>query len=115
MKLENSETLQCLINAFAGESQARNRYTFYAKTAKKEGFTDIAKMFEGVAKIEKEHEERYKALAENVKKKKAFVKNTAVVWVCLNCGHKHVGKTAPKVCPVCSHPQSYFQVDEKNY
>ena len=54
-------------------------------------------------------------LAENVKKKKAFVKNTAVVWVCLNCGHKHVGKTAPKECPVCSHPQSYFQVDEKNY
>ena len=54
-------------------------------------------------------------LAENVKKKKAFVKSTAVVWVCLNCGHKHIGKTAPKICPVCSHPQSYFQVDGKNY
>ncbi|MBO5909982.1 MAG: rubrerythrin family protein, partial [Clostridia bacterium] len=67
------------------------------------------------AKIEKEHEERYKVLAENVKKKKAFAKQTAVVWVCLNCGHKHVGKTAPKECPVCSHPQAYFQVDEKNY
>ena len=87
----------------------------FAKTAKKEGFKEIAKMFEGVAKIEKEHEERYKALAENVKNKKAFAKKSAVVWVCLNCGHKHVSKTAPKICPVCSHPQSYFQVDEKNY
>ena len=111
-----SDTLTNLIDAAKGEAyEWTEMYKDFAKVAKKEGFTEIAKMFEGVAKIEKEHEERYKALAENVKKKKAFVKQTAVVWVCLNCGHKHVSKTAPKMCPVCSHPQAYFQVDEKNY
>lgn len=111
-----SDTLTNLLDAASGESyEWTEMYKDFAKVAKKEGFLDIAKMFEGVAKIEKEHDERYKALAENVKKKKAFVKSTAVVWVCLNCGHKHIGKSAPKICPVCSHPQSYFQMDEKNY
>ena len=111
-----SDTLTNLLDAAQGEAyEWTEMYAEFAKTAKKEGFKEIAKMFEGVAKIEKEHEDRYKALAENVKNKKAFAKKSAVVWVCLNCGHKHVSKTAPKICPVCSHPQSYFQVDEKNY
>ncbi len=179
MELKGSKTEQNLMTAFAGESQARNKYAYYASqakkdgyeqiaaiftetadnekehakmwfkllhggavpdtltnlkdaasgenyehttmykefaaTAKKEGFTAIAKMFEGVAKIEAEHEARYNALLENVKKNKCFVKKEVVVWVCRNCGHKHVGKTAPKVCPVCAHPQAYFEVESKNY
>lgn len=111
-----SDTLTNLLEAAKGEAyEWTEMYNDFAKVAKKEGFKEIAKMFEGVAQIEKEHEERYKALADNIKHKKAFAKSTAVVWVCLNCGHKHIGKTAPKICPVCSHPQSYFQLDEKNY
>ncbi len=179
MELKGSKTEQNLMAAFAGESQARNKYTYYAskakkegyeqiaaiftetadnekehaklwfkllhggevpstmenlkdaamgenyewtdmyknfaKVAKQEGFLAIAKMFEGVAKIEAEHEARYNALLENVQKKKCFIKKEAVVWVCRNCGHKHVGKSAPKVCPVCAHPQAYFEVEAKNY
>ena len=90
-------------------------YKGFAETAKKEGFKDIAKLFEGVAKIEAGHEKRYKALLENVKKKKCFVKKEVTVWVCRNCGHRHVGKEAPKVCPVCNHPQAYFEVEAKNF
>ena len=179
MELKGTQTEKNLIAAFAGESQARNKYTYYAskakkegyeqiaaifletadnekehakmwfkllhggevpdtitnltdaatgenyewtdmykefaKTAKKEGFAEIAKLFEGVANIESEHEKRYKALLENVKKKKCFVKKDVQVWVCRNCGHRHIGKTAPKVCPVCSHPQAYFELEAKNY
>ena len=179
MELKGSKTEQNLWTAFAGESQARNKYTYYAskakkdgyeqlaaifeetannekehaklwfkelhggeiptteenlqdaangenyewtemykefaKTAKKEGFVEIAKMFEGVAKIEAEHEARYKALLENVENKKCFVKQEVKVWECRNCGHKHVGKSAPEVCPVCSHPQAYFELESKNY
>ena len=90
-------------------------YKNFAATAKKEGFADIAKLFEGVGKIEAEHEARYNALIENVKKNKCFVKKEVTVWVCRNCGHKHVGKTAPKVCPVCNHPQAYFEMEKQNY
>lgn len=179
MELKGSQTEKNLMTAFAGESQARNKYTFYASkakkegyeqiaaiftetadnekehaklwfkllhngevpdtltnlkdaatgenfewtdmyknfaaTAKKEGFADIAKLFEGVGKIEAEHEARYNALIENVKKNKCFVKKEVTVWVCRNCGHKHVGKTAPKVCPVCNHPQAYFEMEKQNY
>lgn len=179
MELKGSQTEKNLMTAFAGESQARNKYTFYASkakkegyeqiaaiftetadnekehaklwfkllhngevpdtltnlkdaaagenfewtdmyknfaaTAKKEGFADIAKLFEGVGKIEAEHEARYNALIENVKKNKCFVKKEVTVWVCRNCGHKHVGKTAPKVCPVCNHPQAYFEIEKQNY
>lgn len=179
MNLKGSQTEKNLLTAFAGESQARNKYTYYASkakkegyeqiaeiftetadnekehakiwfkllhggempdtltnladaakgenyewtdmykefalTAKQEGFVEIAKLFEGVAKIEAEHEARYNALLENVKKKKCFVKKEVVVWVCRNCGHRHVGKTAPKVCPVCAHPQAYFEVAKQNY
>ena len=179
MELKGSQTEKNLMTAFAGESQARNKYTFYASkakkegyeqiaaiftetadnekehaklwfkllhngevpdtltnlkdaaagenfewtdmyknfaaTAKKEGFADIAKLFEGVGKIEAEHEARYNALIENVKKNKCFVKKEVTVWVCRNCGNKHVGKTAPKVCPVCNHPQAYFEMEKQNY
>ena len=179
MELKGSKTEQNLMAAFAGESQARNKYTYYAskakkegyeqiaaiftetadnekehakmwfkllhngsvpstaenlldaangenyewtdmykefaKTAREEGFNEIADMFDGVAKVEAEHEARYIALLENVKNKKCFVKQEVVVWKCRNCGHKHVGKQAPDMCPVCSHPQAYFELEAKNY
>lgn len=110
------DTLTNLKDAAAGENyEHTTMYAEFAKTAKKEGFLAIAKLFEGVAKIEAEHEARYNALLENVKKNKCFVKKEVTVWVCRNCGHKHVGKSAPKVCPVCAHPQAYFEVESKNY
>ncbi len=179
MELKGSKTEQNLMAAFAGESQARNKYTYYAskakkegyeqiaalfeetannekehakmwfkelhggevpttaenlldaaegenyewtdmyaefaKTAREEGFTRIALLFEGVAKIEKEHEERYRKLLENVNNEMVFSKDGEKVWVCRNCGHVHVGKDAPKVCPVCAHPQAYFEVKADNY
>jgi len=179
MELKGSKTEQNLMAAFAGESQARNKYTYYAskakkegyeqiaalfeetannekehakmwfkelhggeipttaenlldaaegenyewtdmyaefaKTAREEGFTRIALLFEGVAKIEKEHEERYRKLLENVNNEMVFSKDGEKVWVCRNCGHVHVGKDAPKACPVCAHPQAYFEVKADNY
>ncbi|MGN0771977.1 MAG: rubrerythrin [Christensenellales bacterium] len=178
MQLKDSKTMQNLMTAFAGESQARNKYTYFASKAKKEGyvqianlfeetannekehakmwfklinngigttaenlkaaaegenyewtdmyatfakeareegFDQIAAMFEGVAKIEKEHEERYLALLANLENGKVFEKEEAVEWQCANCGHTYYGKTAPDVCPVCAHPQAYFQVRAKNY
>ena len=179
MELKVSKTEKNLMEAFAGESQARNKYTYWASKAKKEGYeqiaaifletadnekehakmwfkelqggeilstkenllqaamgeheewTDmykrmaeeakeegfdrIARLFEGVAKIEKEHEERYRKLLAALDEGKVFVKDDIVVWKCRNCGHIHVGKFAPKVCPVCSHAQAYFEVKAENY
>lgn len=179
MKLKGSKTEKNLMEAFAGESQARNKYTFYASQAKKdgyeqvaaifeetannekehakmwfkelhdgaipdtytnlldaaagehgewvemyvrmakdaeaEGFTEIAKKFEGVAAIEKRHEERYALLSKLIKEGKVFKKTKKTVWICRNCGHVHVGTTAPKVCPVCAHPQSYFEVYNEEF
>lgn len=179
MELKGSKTEQNLMTAFAGESQARNKYTYYAskakkdgyeqiaaifeetannekehakiwfkllnggevpsteenlkaaaagenyewtdmyvefaKTAKEEGFDHIAYLFESVAKIEKEHEERYRKLLDNVNDKLVFSNDGDAIWICRNCGHIHVGPTAPKVCPVCSHPQSYFERKADNY
>ena len=179
MELKGSKTEKNLMGAFAGESQARNKYTYWASKAKKEGYeqiaaifletadnekehakmwfkelqggeilstkenllqaamgeheewTDmykrmaeeakeegfdrIARLFEGVAKIEKEHEERYRKLLAALDEGKVFVKDDIVVWKCRNCGHIHVGKFAPKVCPVCSHAQAYFEVKAENY
>ena len=179
MELKGSKTEKNLMEAFAGESQARNKYTYWASKAKKEGYeqiaaifletadnekehakmwfkelqggeilstkenllqaamgeheewTDmykrmaeeakeegfdrIARLFEGVAKIEKEHEERYRKLLAALDEGKVFVKDEIVVWKCCNCGHIHVGKFAPKVCPVCSHAQAYFEVKAENY
>lgn len=175
--LKGTKTLENLMTAFAGESQARNKYTYYASKAKKEGynqisdifletagnekehaelwfklaegigtteenllaaaagenyewtdmyakmaetareegFTTIALQFEGVAAIEKLHEERYRKLAENVKSGKVFEKDEDVVWMCANCGHTYVGKKALAVCPVCAHPLSYMRVKDETF
>lgn len=178
MNLKGTKTEQNLQTAFAGESQARNKYTFYASQAKKEGFEQIAALFtetannekehakmwfkllnggigktvdnlkdaaagenyewtdmyEGFAKtaeeegfpelaakfravgeIEKHHEERYRALLKNIETAQVFEKSEVKVWECRNCGHIVVGTKAPEVCPVCAHPQSYFEVHAENY
>lgn len=177
MELKGSKTEKNLWAAFAGESQARNKYTFYASKAKKdgyvqianffeetavnekehaemwyklvhgvgttaenlkdgaagenyewtdmyptfakeareEGFAKIAYLFDGVAKIEKGHEERYLALLKNLEEGKVFKKDEVVVWQCSNCGHIHVGTDAPKICPICDHTQAYFELYVKSY
>lgn len=175
--LKGTKTEKNLLEAFAGESQARNKYTYFASVAKKEGyeqisaifletaenekehaklwlkqlqgigntienltaaatgeneewtnmyarmaseareegFTEIAQLFEGVALIEKEHEARYLKLLENLKQEKMFCKKDPVNWKCRNCGHLAEGEKAPAVCPVCDHPQAYFEVAVINY
>ena len=179
MELKESKTYENLMTAFAGESQARNKYTYYAsqarkdgyeqiaalfeetannekehakmwfkelhdgkvpstlenlndaangenyewtdmydnfaKVAREEGFTRIALLFEGVAKIEKEHEERYRKLIANIEDGLVFSKDGDTIWKCRNCGHIVIGKKAPSVCPICSHSQSYFEVKAENY
>ena len=179
MELKGSKTEKNLMEAFAGESQARNKYTYYAskakkdgyeqiaaiftetadnekehaklwfkllhdgevpdtvqnlkdaangenyewtdmydkfaKEAKEEGFTKIAYLFEAVGKIEKEHEERYLKLLENVKEGKVFEAGEVKIWKCRNCGHIVIGKEAPEICPVCSHPKAYFEIKAENY
>lgn len=90
-------------------------YVQFAKEAREEGFNQIAELFEGVAAIEKEHEERYRKLLSNIEGDLVFSKDGDVIWQCANCGHICVGKKAPEVCPVCNHPQSYFQVKAENY
>ena len=179
MELKGSKTEQNLMTAFAGESQARNKYTYFAskakkegyeqiaaifqetadnekehakiwfkllnggeigttaenlnaaadgenyewtdmyagfaKTAEEEGFPELAEKFRAVAEIEKHHEERYRALLKNIETSQVFEKSEVKVWECRNCGHIVVGTKAPEVCPVCAHPQSYFEVHEENY
>ncbi|MGN0974205.1 MAG: rubrerythrin [Bacilli bacterium] len=179
MELKGSKTEQNLMTAFAGESQARNKYTYYASVAKKEGyeqiseifletannekehakmwfkelhggqiptttenlldaaegenyewtdmykefaetareegFTRLAFLFESVGAIEKEHEERYRKLLKNVEDKLVFSKDGDAIWQCRNCGHIVIGKQAPEVCPVCAHPKSYFEIKKENY
>ena len=90
-------------------------YKGFAKTAREEGFDELAEKFEGVAEIEKHHEERYRKLLENVKEKKVFSRDGDAIWVCRNCGHIVIGKKAPEICPVCSHPQAYFEIKVENY
>ena len=90
-------------------------YEGFAKTAEKEGFPELAARFRGVAAIEKRHEERYRALLKNVETKQVFEKSEVKVWECRNCGHIVVGTKAPEICPVCNHPQSYFEVSADNY
>ena len=90
-------------------------YAEFAKTAREEGFEEIAKKFEGVAAIEKAHEERYRKLLANINDKKVFSSDGESIWVCRNCGHIVIGKEAPEVCPVCNHPQSYFERKATNY
>lgn len=177
MELKGSKTEKNLMAAFAGESQARNKYTYFASVAKKEGYEQIAAIFEAtannekehakmwlkelggigdtmtnlkaaasgenyewtdmyetfakeaeeegftalafkfraVAKIEKAHEERYLKLLKNVEMQAVFEKSEETMWECRNCGHLVIGKKAPQVCPVCAHPQSYFEVRKENY
>ncbi len=139
-KYAGTKTEKNLWEAFAGESQARNKYTYFASAAKKEGFEQIAAIFlktaenesmakdaeeegfaelaakfRGVAAIEKAHEERYRALLNNLETAQVFAKSSVKVWECRNCGHLVVGTAAPEICPVCSHPQSYFELREENY
>ena len=90
-------------------------YEGFAKTAEKEGFADLAKKFRMVGEIEKRHEERYRALLRNVEAQEVFKKSSVKVWECRNCGHIVVGEKAPDVCPVCAHPQSYFEISAENY
>ena len=179
MELKGSKTEANLMTAFAGESQARNKYTYYAskakkdgyvqiaqifeetannekehakiwfkllhdggipttvenlkdaaagenyewtemyaefaKVAKEEGFDHIAALFEMVAKIEKDHEERYKKLLANIEGGLVFSRDGDMMWICSNCGHVHIGKAAPELCPVCAHPKAYFMMKTENY
>jgi rubrerythrin len=105
-----------LKDAAEGENyEWTDMYATFAKEAEQEGFTRIAKLFEMVAKIEKEHEERYRKLLANIEEGVVFSKENDVVWQCVNCGHIVIGKKSPKMCPVCEHAQSYFQVRAENY
>ena len=179
MELKGSKTEQNLMAAFAGESQARNKYTYFASKEKKDGYEQIAAIFEetannekehakmwfkelnggtipstienlnaaadgenyewtdmyeefakvaeeegfkaiaakfrAVAKIEKHHEERYRKLLKNIEDEVVFSKDEECIWICRNCGHIVIGKKAPEVCPVCAHPQSYFELKSENY
>ena len=151
-ELKGTKTEKNLMEAFAGESQARNKYTYYASKAKKdgyvqiaaifenledaaagenfewtdmykrmaeeareEGFIEIAEQMEGVAAIEKLHEERYLKLLNNIKQDIVFSRDGDTIWQCSNCGHVVIGKKAPEMCPVCNHPRAYFQIKAENY
>ena len=113
---ELGNTQQNLLKAAEGENyEWTDMYENFAKDAEAEGFDALAKQFRAVAAIEKEHEERYRALLKNVETKKVFAKDEEKVWVCRNCGHVLKGKEAPEVCPVCYHPQAYFELKSENY
>ena len=104
-------TAENLKNCIQGEHyEWTQMYTEFEKVAREEGFNEIANLFAGVAAIEKEHEERYRKFLESVLNKTVFIKAEEVTWQCTNCGYSHVGKEAPQVCPVCAHPQAYFQI-----
>ena len=109
-------TAQNLESAAGGEHyEWEEMYAEMAKTAEEEGFLALAAQFEGVAKIEKTHEERYLKLLDNLKKGEVFKKGEKVMWFCRNCGHVEIAESAPTVCPVCKHPQAYFQIKATNY
>jgi rubrerythrin len=110
------DTLTNLDDAAAGENyEWTDMYASFARDAREEGFTEIARQFEGVAAIEKTHEERYRKLIANVKDGLVFSRDQDVIWQCANCGHIVIGKKAPEKCPVCAHPQAYFQLHAENY
>ena len=110
------DTAQNLAAAADGENyEWTDMYEDFAKTAEEEGFVELAKRFRMVAAIEKAHEERYRALLRNVEAQEVFKKSEVKVWECRNCGHIVIGTAAPDVCPVCAHPQAYFEVREENY
>ena len=110
------DTAENLLHAAEGENEEwTDMYVRMAKDAEEEGFTELAEQFRGVAAIEKQHEERYRTLLNNVETKQVFEKSGVSIWECRNCGHVVVGTKAPEVCPVCKHPQSYFEVRKENY
>ncbi|MBR7073082.1 MAG: rubrerythrin family protein [Eubacterium sp.] len=110
------DTAQNLSAAADGENfEWTDMYASFAKTAEEEGFPELAEKFRQVGEIEKHHEERYRALLKNVETAKVFEKSEVKVWECRNCGHIIVGTKAPDVCPVCAHPQSYFEISSENY
>lgn len=110
------DTAENLLAAAEGENyEWTDMYKDFAKTAEEEGFTELAHKFRLVAAIEKHHEERYRALLRNVETAEVFKRSEIKVWECRNCGHIVVGKEAPEVCPVCNHPQSYFEIHAENY
>ena len=110
------DTVENLKDAAAGENyEWTTMYDGFAKTAEAEGFPELAEKFRMVAAIEKAHEERYRALLHNVEAQEVFAKSEVKVWECRNCGHIVVGEKAPEVCPVCAHPQAYFEVHAENY
>ncbi|NME36720.1 MULTISPECIES: rubrerythrin [Fusobacterium] len=109
-------TVENLKDAAAGENyEWTDMYATFAKEAREEGFEDIAKVMDGVAKIEKEHEERYRKLLANIENQEVFKRLEIQVWECGNCGHLHIGTEAPLVCPVCDHPQAHFRIRCTNY
>lgn len=110
------DTYENLLTAAAGEhGEWTEMYRQFAETAREEGFDVLARKLDGVAEIEKTHEERYKQLAENIKNGNVFKKPEQTVWVCRNCGHIHYGETAPEKCPVCDHPKAFFEIKSNNY
>ena len=109
-------TAENLLSAANGENyEWTDMYESFAKTAEEEGFPELAQRFRLVGAVEKHHEERYRALLRNVEMDEVFAKSEVKVWECRNCGHIVVGMTAPDICPVCSHPQSYFEIQAENY
>ena len=118
-KLHNGEvpsTVENLKDAANGENyEWTEMYKEFAETAREEGFDEIARLFEGVGAIEKEHEERYNKLLNNIEEDKVFKKDEEVIWICRNCGHVYRGKNALKVCPICNHPESYMEIKAINY
>ncbi|NLM20422.1 MAG: rubrerythrin family protein [Peptococcaceae bacterium] len=109
-------TLENLLDAAAGENEEwTEMYARMAKEAREEGFEEIARQFEGVAEVEKVHEERYRKLIQNLEQNKVFRADSSVTWKCRNCGHLHTGTEAPEICPVCAHPQAFFELAAKNY
>ena len=110
------DTAANLLDAAEGELyEWTDMYATFAKEAREEGFNHIADLFEGVAKVEKDHEERYRKLLANVEGGLVFSKDGDVLWQCANCGHILIGKDAPEICPVCAHPKAYFQIKAENY
>lgn len=110
------DTSQNLLNAAEGEHyEWTDMYKRFAEDARAEGFKDIAVLFEQVAKIEKDHEARYRKLLQNVEEEVVFSRDGETVWQCINCGHVVVGKKAPQMCPVCDHPKAYFEIKAENY
>lgn len=111
-----ADTMTNLKDAAAGENyEYTDMYAKFAEEAREEGFNEIAELFEKVGEIEKHHEERYRKLIENIENGMVFKGDGVTVWKCRNCGYIHIGDSAPEVCPVCNHPQSYFEIQAENY